>query len=127
MKMLKDNFQHAPAERPPLLTQPASKPAFETPVMNTTLDLLDRAAEIELMRLTAKGKAVPVAYNEVRGMSIALAHWSASFGRFACLHILWVALRAMFIPVWRRELRRFRDHRAKRNPNAPPRRSWEYF
>ena len=110
MKMLNDT---EPAERPPRLpTQPAPKPAFETPLMDTTFDLLDRAAEIELMRIAATGKHVPLAYNEVRGMSIALAHWSGSFGRWSCLHILWVALRAMLIPVWRRQRRRFHDHRA---------------
>lgn len=101
--------------QPALPTQPEPKSAFETPVMSTTLDLLDRAAEIELMRLTAKGQTVPLAYNEVRGMAIALAHWSASFGRWSCLHILWVALRAMLIPVWQRQRRHFHDHRASQN------------
>lgn len=116
MKLL--NPQSDTAERSPQLpTQPAPKPAFETPVMDTTLDLLDRAAEIELMRIAATGKPVPLAYNEVRGMAIALAHWSASFGRWSCLHIAWVALRAMFIPVWKRQRRHFHDHRASKKPH----------
>lgn len=106
------------AERTPSLAQPRPKPAFETPVMDTTFDLLDRAAEIELMRIAATGKPVPLAYNEVRGMSIALAHWSASFGRWSCLHILWVALRAMLTPVWKRQRRHFHDHRASRNAHG---------
>lgn len=117
MKMLNDSYQAEPAERPPRMpTQPAPKLAFETPLMDTTFDLLDRAAEIELMRIAATGKHVPLAYNEVRGMSIALAHWSASFGRWSCFHIAWVALRAMLIPVWKRQRRRFQDHRATRTP-----------
>lgn len=99
--------------RPAPLAHPEPKLAYETPVMDTTLDLLDRAAEIELMRIAATGKPVPLAYNEVRGMSIALAHWSASFGRWSCLHLAWVALRAMLIPVWKRQRRRFHDHRAQ--------------
>lgn len=115
-------------ERAPRLpTQPVPKPTFDTPPMDTTFDLLDRAAEIELMRIAAAGKRVPLAYNEVRGMSIALAHWSASFGRWSCLHIAWVALRAMFIPVWKRQLRRFHDHRAANNPSIPPAQNWTRF
>ena len=88
--------------------------------MDTTFDLLDRAAGIELMRIAATGKHVLLANNEVRGMCIALAHRSPSFGRWSCLHIIWIALRANVHPIWKRQLSHFQDQRAVRNLAALP-------
>ncbi len=80
---------------PPVVTQ--------TRVMLTSLELLDRVAEIECATSLRGSRRVPTEFD---GVAVCLANWAAVYGPFASLRILQVAVRALVTPVWSPRARR---------------------
>ena len=74
---------------PPVVTR--------TRVMLTSLELLDRVAEIECATSLRGSRRVPTEFD---GVTVCLANWAAVYGPFASLRILQVAMRALLTPVW---------------------------
>ena len=65
--------------------------------MLTSIELLDRVAEIECATTLKDSRKVPTEFD---GVAVCLANWAAIYGPFASLRILRVALRALLTPVW---------------------------
>lgn len=103
-------------------------------VMLTSVELLDRVAEIECATSLRGSRKVPTEFD---GVAAGLANWAAIYGPFASLRILQVAVRALLTPVWLprgqrprvgRLMRlwvRYSDHRRRQRlqPSSPTRRS----
>ena len=101
--------------------------------MLTSIELLDRVAEIECATTLKDNRNVPTEFD---GVAVCLANWAAIYGPFASLRILRVALRALLTPVWsprgqrpqtNRIMRlwvRYSDYRHRQpQPSRPTRRS----
>ena len=69
----------------------------QSQVMLTSIELLDRVAEIECATTLKDSRKVPTEFD---GVAVCLANWAAIYGPFASLRILRVALRALLTPVW---------------------------
>ncbi len=110
--------------------------AVNSRVMLTTIELLDRVAEIECAT-TLKDQHRPVP-TEFDGVAAGLAYWSATYGPFASWRIVCVALKALLTPVWMPRARRpqttwlmrqwvrYSEHRRRQQivqPSKPTRRS----
>ena len=65
--------------------------------MLTSIELLDRIAEIECATTLKVSRKVPTEFD---GVAVCLANWAAIYGPFASLRILQVAARALLTPVW---------------------------
>ncbi len=65
--------------------------------MLTSIELLDRVAEIECATTLKDSRKVPTEFD---GVAVCLANWAAIYGPFASLRILRVAVRALLTPVW---------------------------
>ena len=65
--------------------------------MLTSIELLDRVAEIECATSLRNHRKVPTEFD---GVAVCLANWAAIYGPFATLRILQVAVRALLTPVW---------------------------
>ena len=65
--------------------------------MLTSIELLDRVAEIECATSLKASRRVPTEFD---GVAVCLANWAAVYGPFASLRILRVAVRALLTPVW---------------------------
>ncbi|MBE7157814.1 MAG: hypothetical protein INR62_05170 [Rhodospirillales bacterium] len=77
---------------------PAPPPSLaQSRVMLTSIELLDRVAEIECATSLKKSRKVPTEFD---GVAVCLANWAAIYGPFASLRILQVAVRALLTPVW---------------------------
>ena len=74
---------------PPLVAQ--------SRVMLTSIELLDRVAEIECATTLKASRKVPTEFD---GVAVCLANWAAIYGPFASLRILQIAIRALLTPVW---------------------------
>ena len=72
-------------------------PVTRSRVMLTSIELLDRVAEIECATTLKDSRKVPTEFD---GVAVCLANWAAIYGPFASLRILRVALRALLTPVW---------------------------
>lgn len=66
-------------------------------VMLTSIELLDRVAEIECATTLKGSRKTPTEFD---GVAVCLANWAAIYGPFASLRILRVAVRALLTPVW---------------------------
>jgi hypothetical protein len=77
----------------------AAQPTFVTQsrVMLTSIELLDRVAEIECATSLRNSRRVPTEFD---GVAVCLANWAAIYGPFATLRILRVAFCALLTPVW---------------------------
>ena len=108
-------------------------PVTRSRVMLTSLELLDRVAEIECATALKASRRVPTEFD---GVAVCLANWAAVYGPFASLRILQVALRALLTPVWMPRAQRprvnwlmrlwvrFSDHRRQKlQLSKPTRRS----
>ena len=81
---------------------PAS--AVNSRVMLTTIELLDRVAEIECATtLKDQRRRVPTEFD---GVGAGLAYWAATYGPFASWRILCVTWKAFWTPVWTPRARR---------------------
>ncbi len=101
-------------------------------VMLTSIELLDRVAEIECATTLRDQRKVPTEFD---GVAVCLANWAAIYGPFASLRILQVAVRALLTPVWiphgqrpctgklMRLWVRYSDHRRQAQRSRPTRRS----
>lgn len=69
----------------------------QSQVMLTSIELLDRVAEIECATTLRSHRKVPTEFD---GVAACLANWAAIYGPFASLRILQVAWRALLTPVW---------------------------
>lgn len=77
---------------------PAPLPSVaQSRVMLTSIELLDRVAEIECATTLRNRRKVPTEFD---GVAVCLANWAAIYGPFASLRILQVAARALLTPVW---------------------------
>ena len=77
---------------------PAPPPSVaQSRVMLTSIELLDRVAEIECATSLKGSRKVPTEFD---GVAVCLANWAAIYGPFASLRILQVAMRALLTPVW---------------------------
>ena len=86
----KDSVRHPAAPlAPPFVAQ--------SRVMLTSLELLDRVAEIECATSLQGSRKV---HTEFDGVAVCLANWAAIYGPFASFRILRVAVRALLTPVW---------------------------
>lgn len=111
--------------------------AVNSRVMLTTIELLDRVAEIECATtLKDQRRRVPTEFD---GVGTGLAYWAATYGPFASWRILCVAWKALLTPVWAPRARRPRTswlmrqwvrysearrrHRDQLAPSKPTRRS----
>ena len=118
---------------PALDTPPAA--AINSRVMLTTIELLDRVAEIECATtLRDQRRRVPTEFD---GMGTGLAYWAAIYGPFASWRILCVAWKALLTPVWTPRARRpktgrlmrlwvrYSEHRRRQpvQPSKPTRRN----
>ena len=99
------NEKTAAAPMPPVLP-PAT---LNSQVMLTSLELLDRAAEIECATALRGQRRTPTEFD---GLGVALAHWCATYGFGVSWRILLVAAKALLHLVWK--------PRARRTP-LPPR------
>ena len=108
-------------------------PVARSRVMLTSIELLDRVAEIECATTLKNGRKVPTEFD---GVAVCLANWAAIYGPFASLRILRVALRALLTPVWSPRGKRpqtnrimrlwvwYSDYRRRKpQPSRPTRRS----
>ena len=89
---------------------PGTVPAFaaNSRVMLTSIELLDRVAEIECATtLRNQSRQVPTEFD---GVGVGLAYWAATYGPFASWRILCVAWRALWTPVWMPRARRPRTN-----------------
>ncbi len=130
-RQLKQNATTFPAQSVP------PEYAVNSRVMLTTIELLDRVAEIECAT-TLRDQRRPVP-TEFDGVAAGLAYWAATYGPFASWRILCVAWKALLTPVWmprarrpqtswlmRRWVRysdRRRDRRQQAQASSPTRRS----
>lgn len=72
--------------------------AVNSRVMLTTIELLDRVAEIECATtLRDQRRGVPTEFD---GVGVGLAYWAATYGPWASWRILCVACKALLTPVW---------------------------
>ena len=79
---------------------PGTVPEFaaNSRVMLTSVELLDRVAEIECATtLRNQRHRVPTEFD---GVGVGLAYWAATYGPFASWRILCVAWQALWTPVW---------------------------
>ena len=115
------------------LPDTAAASAANSRVMLTTIELLDRVAEIECATtLKNHRQRVPTEFD---GVGVGLAYWAATYGPFASWRILCVAWRALWTPVWMPRARRPQTnwlmrlwvrcsdhHRSQAQPSKPTRR-----
>ena len=73
-------------------------PVAQSRVMLTSIELIDRVAEIECATSLKNRRRVPTEFD---GVAVGLANWAAIYGPLASLRILQVAMRALLTPVWR--------------------------
>ena len=85
---------------PPPALPPA---ALNSRVMLTSLELLDRAAEIECATVLRGQRRTPTEFD---GLAVALAHWCATYGFGVSWRIFLVAAKALMHPVWKPRARR---------------------
>ena len=99
-------------------------------VMLTSIELLDRVAEIECATTLKNPRhRVPTEFD---GVGAGLAYWAATYGPFASWRILRVAWQALWTPVWMPRARRpqtnrlmrlwvrFSDHRRRQPQRSRP-------
>ena len=79
------------------IAEPRVQPPAKEPLMRSSLELVDRAIEIEWAK-TMKAKPGRGA-DQVLGLLI--AEWAATWRPWACLRILRIASYAIIHPVWR--------------------------
>lgn len=87
------------------LAKPERELREREPLMCTSLQLIDRAIEIE-WATTLKHKRQS---STEHALGLLIAEWAATWGPLACVRILRVAFRAIIHPVWKsRAMRRKR-------------------
>ena len=91
--------QSTGAESPPALP-PA---LLNSRVMLTSIELLDRVAEIECATTLRGQRRIPTEFD---GLGVALAHWCATYGFGVSWRIFLVSFKAMMHPVWKPRARR---------------------
>jgi hypothetical protein len=97
------------------LAKPEREPPAREPLMCTSLELMDRAIEIE-WATTLKHK--PQSTTE-HALGLLIAEWAATWGPLACIRILRVALRAIIHPVWKSRATRRKRRPAPAAESAP--------
>ena len=93
--------------KPPEIAEPRIQPPAKEPLMRTSLELVDRAIEIEWATTLKPRPGTPVD----QALGLLIAEWAATWGPWACTRILRIALYAIVHPVWRA-----RAARRKRRP-----------
>ena len=84
------------------ISKPQRQPPVVEPLMRTTLDLVDRAIEIE-WATTLKHKPRSTVDH---ALGLLVAEWAATWGPWSCFRILRIAFYAVLHPVWRSRAKR---------------------
>jgi hypothetical protein len=79
------------------IAEPEREPLARERIMCTSMELVDRAIEIEWATSLKHKRRSTMEH----ALGLLIAEWAATWGPWACFRILRVALRAMIHPVWK--------------------------